>query len=51
MRDASSPLVVRLTPPGRGAVATVLVEGPGAWETVRRSLHTIGTQECPTDRP
>lgn len=27
--------VVQLTPPGRGAVATLLVEGPGAWETVR----------------
>lgn len=28
------PYVVRLTPPGRGAIATVLVEGPGAVELV-----------------
>jgi tRNA modification GTPase len=35
--DPSSPNVVRLTPPGRGAVATVLVEGPGA-ETLLRDL-------------
>jgi len=28
------PLLVRVTPPGRGAVATVLVEGPGARDVV-----------------
>ena len=32
--------VVRLTPPGRGAVATLLVEGPGAIETVASHFHT-----------
>ncbi len=39
--DEISPLrVVRLTPPGRGAVATVLVEGPGAADLVESLVHT-----------
>jgi len=32
--SARRPRVVRLTPPGRGAIATLLVEGPGALELV-----------------
>jgi len=44
--------IVRLTPPGRGAVATVLVEGPGAVEMVAacfrpksgRLLHEYGAE-------
>ncbi|MGA2059024.1 MAG: GTPase [Thermoguttaceae bacterium] len=32
--------VVRLTPPGRGAVACVLVEGPGAAEAVQAVVRT-----------
>jgi tRNA modification GTPase len=32
------PTVVQLTPPGRGAVATLLVEGRGAAEVVRRTV-------------
>jgi len=32
--------VVQLTPPGRGAVATLLVEGPGAVEVVDSRLRT-----------
>jgi len=31
---APSPRIVQLTPPGRGAIATVLIEGPGAVEMV-----------------
>lgn len=34
--------LVRLTPPGRGAIATLLVEGPGAQETVGTLLHMPG---------
>ena len=51
MRKVSSPVVVQLTPPGRGAVATVLVEGPGAREAVVANFHPQGPQERPTDRP
>ncbi|MGD0517632.1 MAG: GTPase [Thermoguttaceae bacterium] len=32
--------VVRLTPPGRGAVASILVEGPGAAEAVQALVRT-----------
>jgi tRNA modification GTPase len=31
--------IVRLTPPGRGAVATLLVEGPGAIDAVGKRFH------------
>ncbi len=31
--------VIQLTPPGRGAVATLRVEGPGAVETVQTRFH------------
>ena len=34
MCDQLSPNAVLLTPPGRGAVATILVEGPGALAAV-----------------
>jgi len=33
---------VRLTPPGRGAVATLLVEGPGAADAVDRHFQPAG---------
>jgi tRNA modification GTPase len=49
-----SPLqVVQLTPPGRGAVATLLVEGPGAVEIVRSKLSAVGRPQAPlpVDRP
>ena len=36
--------LILLTPPGRGAVATLLVEGPRAWETVSRYFHPRGTR-------
>jgi tRNA modification GTPase len=36
MSKPQSPLVVKLTPPGRGAVATLRVEGPGAIDVVQR---------------
>lgn len=35
-------IVVQLTPPGRGAVATLRVEGPGAAEVVQAELRTQG---------
>ena len=34
MSQDKSPQVIALTPPGRGAVATLLVEGPGAMQAV-----------------
>ncbi len=36
MPDASPPLLVQLTPPGRGAVASLHIEGPGALDAVAR---------------
>ena len=36
---ATAPQVVRLTPPGRGAVATLLVEGEGATRAVQKRFH------------
>ncbi|MGA2798837.1 MAG: GTPase [Thermoguttaceae bacterium] len=38
--DSSQLRVVRLTPPGRGAVACLLVEGPGAAEAVQAVVRT-----------
>ena len=35
-----SPSVVQLTPPGRGAVATLLIEGPGALAVAQASFRT-----------
>jgi tRNA modification GTPase len=41
-RSRASPLVVvRLTPPGRGAIATVLVEGPGALAAVEAPFRSV----------
>src|SRR3989304_4535769 len=45
--------VVHLTPPGRGAIATVLVEGPGAAELLKTLLRTKSGRtitELPKDR-
>ena len=42
MLNEPFPHVVCLTPPGRGAVATVLVEGPRAAEIVAANFHARG---------
>ena len=45
---------IRLTPPGRGAVATLLVEGPDAIEAVGRVFRLANgssLQSCHEDRP
>ena len=34
--------VIQLTPPGRGAIAVLRIEGPGALETVQRHVHCGG---------
>ncbi len=39
MSEPLQVVVVELTPPGRGAVATLLVEGPGAIEAVDAEFH------------
>ena len=39
MSEPPSPRVVRLTPPGRGAIASLLVEGPGAREILESRFH------------
>ncbi len=41
MPAPASPVVVRLTPPGRGAIATLLVEGPGALMAVEASFRSV----------
>ena len=49
----SSPVVVELTPPGRGAVATLLVEGAAALQTVGRHFRPNGKlplEGCQADR-
>jgi len=40
MAETPSFQVVQLTPPGRGAVATILVEGPGAVDAVGRQFRS-----------
>ena len=46
------PCIVLLTPPGRGAVATLLVEGPGALEAVENVFHARRLlADGPGDRP
>ena len=42
MPDASPPLLVQLTPPGRGAVASLRIEGPGALDAVARHFVAHG---------
>ncbi|MHC4178581.1 MAG: GTPase [Planctomycetota bacterium] len=45
--------VVQLTPPGRGAIATLLIEGPGAVELLERQFHPNGgrpLQSRPADQ-
>lgn len=51
--DSSTPIVVRLTPPGRGAVVTLRVEGPRAVEIVQslfRSRDGKPLADHPEDR-
>jgi len=40
-----------LTPPGQGAVATLVVDGPRAWEVVRPLFRTRTGAEPPVDPP
>ena len=40
MTDPSRPRVVQLTPPGRGAVATLLVAGPNAAKLIASGFHS-----------
>ena len=42
MTDSSRPRVVQLTPPGRGAIATLLVEGPNAAGLVETGFCLAG---------
>lgn len=42
VRPASGALVALATAPGMGAIATLAVRGPAAWELVRRLLHRPG---------
>jgi len=53
MSDRVSPVVVPLTPPGRGAIATLLVEGAGALAAVRavfRSAQGTPLETSAADR-
>jgi len=53
MSEQRAPVLVQLTPPGRGAVATLLVDGPGAAEAVEALFRAIGGQplgSLPQDR-
>jgi tRNA modification GTPase len=40
--DVDHTFVARLTPPGTGAIATLALRGPLAWQTVRRLFHFPG---------
>ena len=42
---------VELTPPGRGAIATLLVEGPGAWAVVASRFRPSGGRPCTSLSP
>ncbi len=53
MSRPSPPTVAQLTPPGRGAVATLLVEGPGALAAVQAQFRAAGARplaDFPADR-
>ena len=45
-----APRIVCLTPPGRGAIATILVEGAGAVELVARFFHPTNQTQLATCR-
>jgi tRNA modification GTPase len=47
----SETLVACLTPPGQGAVATLAVDGPHAWEVVRPLFRTRSGADAPVDPP
>lgn len=49
--DLSQPIVVQLTPPGRGAIATLLVHGPGALEAVESVFQAAGGQTLRASQP
>lgn len=42
---------VELTPPGRGAIATLLVEGPGAWAVVASRFRPASGRPCTSLSP
>lgn len=53
MPNRSLPLVVQLTPPGRGAIATLRIEGPNAAEVVQAGFRSAGRRPLvsyPIDR-
>jgi tRNA modification GTPase len=43
--------VIQLTPPGRGAIATLSIEGPGATAAVQADFHARGDQPLETLPP
>ena len=43
MEAATSPLLILLTPPGRGAVASLRIEGPAGW-TARRAVSAAAAR-------
>jgi tRNA modification GTPase len=47
--DPAVTRVACLTPPGRGAIATVGLHGPRAWEAVRPFFRTRGGAELPAE--
>ena len=47
----SSTYAACLTPPGQGAVATLVVEGPRAWQVMRPLFRTRNGSEPPVDLP
>ena len=52
--EAAPTRIVQLTPPGRGAIATILVEGPDAWQQVAgqfRSPRGAPLDQCPAAIP
>ncbi len=55
MRHSEEPVyLILLTPPGRGAIASLRLEGPGALERIRPWIHKCSGQPIdnfPTDRP
>ena len=47
MRDSSTTLVASLTPPGQGAIATLGLIGPAAWDTLRSLFRPRAQQALP----
>jgi tRNA modification GTPase len=51
MKPSNSTIVSCLTPPGTGAIATIVVRGPLAWQAIRELFQPASKQPLPEQPP